>query len=496
MEDRAIRPSGTVLAGRPPLPRRGPLVTAMVMGFAALVALWLAAGVDLVWRFDKADREVNALTDRVLRLEQALEAIRTSVLLGAIDWRDALLDSASEAESARYLERITDHRALCASNLEVVRREEDPGGASSLFGELSREVDEYWNSVVPILALAPVTQPADIRRIMRDRVIPKRANIQRIVAQVQALNRVQLQRQQTRKAETYARARSRFVLTGSLALLLSVGVAAFVTGYVGRLERALRGQVTMNAQNAADLHRLSGRLVQAQEDERRLIARELHDEVGQALTAVKMQLSIAGRSVPPEDASAIDQARDAVDSALQSARHLSRLLRPPMLDDMGLGPALEAYLTAFGERTGIATGFHHTGLDNRPDPAVELCLFRVAQEATTNVARHSGATSCRVYLQRLATSAVLTVEDDGRGFDPDTDGPATEEGLGLVGIRERVADARGTFRVESTPGNGTRIWVELPAPPYGSADDLAVDAKSATDTIAKETDDGSHPARG
>jgi len=496
MEHRAHRPTGTSLAGRPLLPRRGPLVMAMVTGFAVLVALWLAAGVDMVWRFDTADREVEALTDRVLRVEQALEAIRTSVLLGAIDWRDALLDSASEAESAGYLGRIRDHRALCASNLELLRREDDPSAASSVFGELSREVDEYWNSVVPILAFAPVTRPADIRRIMRDRVIPKRANIQRIVAQVQALNRVQLQQQQTRKAETYARARSRFVLTGSLALLLSLGVAGFVTGYVGRLERALRGHVMMNAQNAADLHRLSGRLVQAQEDERRLIARELHDEVGQALTAVKMQLSIARRSVPPQETSAIDQARDAVDSALQSARHLSRLLRPPMLDDMGLGPALDAYLAAFGERTGIATDFHHAGLDNRPDPAVELCLFRVAQEATTNVARHAGASSCRVYLQRLAASAVLTVEDNGRGFDLHTQAPGPEEGLGLVGIRERVADARGTFRVESTPGKGTRLWVELPAPPYVSPDPLAVDTDTADEAFAKETDDGSHPARG
>jgi signal transduction histidine kinase len=238
----------------------------------------------------------------------------------------------------------------------------------------------------------------------------------------------------------------------------------------------LRAQVTMNAQNAADLHRLSGRLVQAQEDERRLIARELHDEVGQALTAVKMQLSIARRSVPPQETAAIDQSRDAVDAALQSARQLSRLLRPPMLDDMGLGPALDAYLTAFGERTGIATEFHHAGLDDRPDPAVEICIFRVAQEATTNVARHAEATSCRVYLQRLAASAVLTVEDNGRGLSPTSQAPGAEEGLGLVGIRERVADARGLFRLESAPGKGTRIYVELPAPPYRPAGPPMADA--------------------
>jgi len=127
----------------------------------------------------------------------------------------------------------------------------------------------------------------------------------------------------------------------------------------------------------------------------------------------------------------------------------------------------------------------HSGMEERAAPEVETCLFRVVQEATTNIARHAGATSCRVYLQRLPSSVVLTVEDNGSGFEPDAARPDRSEGVGLLGIQERVTDARGTFRVESAPGRGARITVELPSlgPPPGEPDAGPADAP-ATGTLS------------
>ena len=439
-------------------------------GFALTIVLWLAAGVDLAFRHQANERERGDLTERFLTSEQALADLRASVLLGAIDWRDALLDSAEPERADRYLTELRRYQAVCTASLMELERSGEPLGGSESLRALAREVNDYWASVLPIVTLPPARRATDLRRLLNDRIIPRRQSVFRIVAHVQALNRSHLQQQQRREAEVYGRSRNRFLVTGGAALLLSLIVGAFVSRHVSRLERRLRAELGANAENAVQLHRLSARLVRAQEDERRLIARELHDEVGQALTAVKMQLAVARRSLSEGAAGAIDEARAVTDAALQSARQISRLLHPPMLEDTGLAATLDWYLRGFSERTGIPVEFVHSGMEVRAAAEVETCLFRVVQEATTNIARHAQASSCRVYLQRLPSSVALTVEDNGQGFAPHGPRLGRRDGIGLLGIKERVTDASGTFRLESAPGRGTRIIVELPAlEPLGDA---------------------------
>jgi signal transduction histidine kinase len=436
-------------------------------GFAVTIVLWLAAGIDLAFRYEAIDRELGVLTDRFLASEQALADVRTSVLLGAIDWRDALLDAEGPDRAEFYLAQLRRYQQVCAGSLRELASRGDPIGGSDSIAELAREVDDYWASVLPIVTLPPARRAAELRQILNDRIIPRRESVIRIVAHVQTLNRSHLDAQRRQEAELYSRARNRFLITGGAAMLLSLGVGVFVSGHVSRLHRQLEAELAANAENAVQLHRLSARLVRAQEDERRVIARELHDEVGQALTAVKLQLAVARRAASDSQAAAIDEARSIADAALQSARQISRLLHPPMLEDTGLASTLDWYLKGFSERTGLPVEFVHSGMDQRATPEVETCLFRVVQEATTNISRHAGATSCRVYLQRLPTSVALTVEDNGSGFEPGSSKQREAGGLGLLGIEERVTDARGSFRIESAPGRGTRITVELPTSDSG-----------------------------
>ena len=432
-------------------------------GFGFTIVLWLAAGVDLAFSYQAIDREVGAMTDRFLASEQALADVRTSVLLGAIDWRDAMLDSGEPERTDFYLAQLRRYQQVCAASLEDLERGGEPLGGSDSLAALAGEVRRYWESVLPIVTLPTARRAAELRQVLNDRIVPRRESVIRIVAHVQVLNRSHLQQQRQREADVYGRARNRFLFTGGAALLLSLVVGAFVSGHLSRLERRLRAELAANAENAVQLHRLSARLVRAQEDERRVIARELHDEVGQALTAVKMQLAVARRSMPDGQAGAIDEARAITDAALQSARQISRLLHPPMLEDTGLAATLDWYLKGFSERTGIPVDFVHSGMEERAAPEVETCLFRVVQEATTNIARHADANACRVYLQRLPASVALTIEDNGAGFEAGRARRGEPEGVGLLGIEERVTDARGTFRIESAPGRGTRITVELPA---------------------------------
>ena len=208
-----------------------------------------------------------------------------------------------------------------------------------------------------------------------------------------------------------------------------------------------------------ELARFSTALLKAQDDERRRIACELHDEVGQALSALKLELTTVGQSLPQD---VLKDARAIADRTLQAVRELAQGLHPSMLEDIGLPETADWYVRAFSRRTGIASQLAVQHLDARLAPEVERCTYRVIQEAMTNVARHAGATSCRVEIARRSASLCVTVEDNGRGFRPWATSAPDARGLGLVGMRERVTRLGGHLHVDSAPGSGTRLTIELP----------------------------------
>ncbi len=216
--------------------------------------------------------------------------------------------------------------------------------------------------------------------------------------------------------------------TGTLFLVLSEG------------RRALEART-------AQLEELTRQLLRAQEDERRRIARELHDEAGQVLTAVKIQLDLEGR---PE-------AGEMVGRALQQVRNLSNLLRPAVLDDLGLLPALRGLVEDFGRRTRIEARLEVDEPLRPFPPEHQVVLYRVVQEALTNVARHSGARHARVQLAAENGQVQLVVEDDGRGYQGEL-----RPNLGLLGMRERLTELGGSLRLRGLPGGGFRLEAVLP----------------------------------
>ena len=464
----------------------------LLVGFGLVFAFWIAAGVDVIGRFRRVDRELEGLTNRFLQTEEDLTAIRTGVFLGGLDVRDALLDT-SEERTGAYRRQLQNHRLTSLEGLSRIRGRAETAEVRREFQELDREVRAYWDELLPLLAMEPPRRAAEARAVLVDRVIPKREQIVRIAQQFRSLNRARFQERQRDAQQLYGDARQRIWLAGGVALLLGVGVGGLVLAYAGHLERRLREQLERNTQNTRDLQRLSAQLVRAQEDERRLIARELHDEIGQALTAVKMQLALVR---PGESAEAsLAEVRRMADNALQTVRQLSRLLHPPMLDDTGLAPALQWYLNGFADRTGIAATMVQAGMEARLPGELETSLFLIVQEATTNVARHASARECRVYLQRLQSSVLLTVDDNGVGFDTARTDPARSGGLGLLGIRERVAGFRGTFRIESRPGHGTRLTVELPVDERTTDPHEGPSPPSVHPSTAKEAPDAADSAR-
>jgi signal transduction histidine kinase len=209
------------------------------------------------------------------------------------------------------------------------------------------------------------------------------------------------------------------------------------------------------------LRALARRLVDAQETERRLVARELHDEIGQVLTGLKLLLDTSSNLSPDVTAVRLVKAQELVARLVDQVHDLSLDLRPTMLDDLGLLPALLALFKRYTAQTRVRVTFYHDGLDRRFELELETSVYRIVQEALTNVARHSKVSEAAVRLWADEKAVHLQIEDRGKGFEVES--AFTERAsTGLPGMRERAIALGGEFTVESTPETGTLIMAEIP----------------------------------
>ncbi|SFL88930.1 cache domain-containing protein [Shimia aestuarii] len=256
------------------------------------------------------------------------------------------------------------------------------------------------------------------------------------------------------RAEVEARVQrtSFYILAITVAALLLV----FLSGMV----------ITVRERRLADakLKALTQRVFDAQEEERGRVARELHDGISQLLVGVRYALDTARRRFASGDDRApemLDKGIDHLSGAIQEVRRISRDLRPGVLDDLGLGPALKALTEDFSARTGIETRFETVVFRNRLDQEAKIALYRIAQEALTNIERHANATEVSVDVRGHKRGATLRIADNGQGLPLDRKGNATKGGLGLRNMQERVEQLDGTLRL-FTSRSGTVIVAEVP----------------------------------
>jgi len=444
----------------------GPTVrVALLLGFGITFGIWLFAWFYFTRRIADVESRAATINARYIQAQELLSTVRAQILLGSVYVRDALLDPDPSAAPAyrRQLEMTYDTVDHALRQYVPVL---DSAAERERVIRLRRESDDFHHTMVDVLATDSSRWPRSARFLLRTAVVPKRELVIRVSEEAQALNRSAFVAQQAAIADVYGTTQRHVWEALGVALVASFAVGLFATTYAGRLEDRLRRQRARDVQNARDLQQLSAKLITAQEEERRSIARELHDEVGQVLTAMKVELAVAQRTIDAVGSfpHLLDDARSITEGALATVRDLSHLLHPALLDDLGLAAATEWYLRGFGKRHGVRVEVIHERMDERFAPEIEAAAYRIVQEALTNVAKHASATSCRVYLQRLPNTILMTVEDDGAGFDAATvEHVGERRGLGLIGIRERVAQFSGTMRVESGPGRGTRLTVELPA---------------------------------
>jgi signal transduction histidine kinase len=236
------------------------------------------------------------------------------------------------------------------------------------------------------------------------------------------------------------------------------------------LERRVGERTAELATANAGLRALSLQLVHVQESERRFLARELHDEFGQVLTGLKITLEQVLARAPGGLAEPLNQAVELVNRLVSQTRNLALQLRPPLLDDLGLLVALVWHFKQYRRQTNIAIDFRHTPVPERLPALLESAIFRVVQEALTNVARHASSTEAAVRLWLDRERIGVQVEDKGVGFDVNA-APGNPAASGLSGMKQRVELLGGEFTVDSGPGHGTRVTVELPLEAEPSADE-------------------------
>jgi signal transduction histidine kinase len=294
-------------------------------------------------------------------------------------------------------------------------------------------------------------------------LLKRREAISNLAGQIQRINTANL----LRARERLERGQQDYLgwlkrMTWTVAIL-SVLVAALSISWILRLERQAESE-TMRAERAErELRRLSQQLVRAQEEERRSLSRELHDQVGQQLTALRVEIANLGR-IQPEQRGVFEahlkEAKHLAAQTMRTVRDLAMGLRPSMLDDLGLGPAIEWQAREFSRRSGVPATVELKGrINGELSEAERTALFRIVQEALTNITKHAKASSVRITLSSSEEGLQLTVSDDGRGL-----GEAAQQGrgLGLLGMEERAKELGGTFTMTSSAGSGARIDVWLP----------------------------------
>jgi signal transduction histidine kinase len=432
---------------------------------AALGGLLLVIGLSVLAASRRAQEiytQLDALNSHHREVEARLRRLRSDVHLSGIYVRDYLLDTARE-NAPEYRERLADLRRANMETVEALRALEGPTADHGRIDGLRDNLDEYWQAFDPLFDWTPLEKIVHSARFLRGQVLPRREKVLALAQEIEELNNLNLAAQRAEVTRRQEELRSDLYRLLWQSVLLGLVVAATAVMRLRRLESRSDEQRSRAEQAERQMRELSQQLVATQEEERKKLSRELHDHVGQMLTGLRMELGRVERLAAGPDgriAAAVGECKQLAETMLRTVRDLALGLRPSMLDDFGLQPALEWHVRDFQRRYNIAVDMRLEGdLDALPD-RYRTCIYRVVQEALTNCVRHAGASRIEVTVSRRDPRIELCIADDGVGLDRTKAAP----GLGLIGIEERVRELQGVVRIRSAADAGTRLTITMPSP--------------------------------
>jgi signal transduction histidine kinase len=447
------------LAAPEAAPRSAPVRWLVLGCFVALLALVSGSGVAAFHLLGDLQSQQEALTRALGDRTQTLSSLISSLA----EYNEAIQQLARDArdrdqEVRRRLDQLS---VTIATDLSRYPGNRDSDETALLAG--MHDVFEQQRMLyISIQSALPDERHSKSLDSVAERIAPLQKEILAWSGRLHAWNG---QKQRDADRSLLAQfGQARAGLARSLAIGLGSGLVLVLISmaYIVKLERQTHNRYVELAQSRRELQQLSSRLLDAQETERRSIARELHDEVGQALGALLVdigRLSSAVAGDHPQAGKQLETMRSVTERTIQEVRNIALLLRPSMLDDLGLVAALEWQGREVSRRSEIEVEVESNHVSDQLPDEYRVCIYRLVQEALNNTVRHSGARTAKVTVSQGAAAIIVRVTDDGRGFDP-----KRTRGLGILGMEERVKRLSGVFGVESGPNRGTTIIADLPFP--------------------------------
>jgi signal transduction histidine kinase len=423
-----------------------------------MLLLMIFAGMDSLRSLRKLNQVSGEVSQRFSARSEALVAVVVTVHTYTDQMEEYLLSDAAISNTAAPAE-IQKRGQEVHTAVERYPRDCCPQ-ERSLLAKIDEGIARQEGSFAGMLARRADERKQRGHAFVYDELIPRKTELLRLASTVAELNGQELRSENQALAAQFEKLQTRLGRTIALTLFAGMLLSLAAGYYILRLEQHGRGRYLALAKNRQELERLSRRLVDAQEAERRSISRELHDEVGQTLGALLVDIGHLSNLLPAEDRitqEQIGRIKKAAETAVKSIRDIALLLRPPMLDDLGLVPALEWQARETSRRGEMEVEVHAEELKGDLPDEVKVGIYRLVQEALQNAATHAHAKNATVLLKRERNSVVVEIIDDGKGFQPER-----TRGMGILGMEERVRQLGGELAIRSTPGKGTAVHAELP----------------------------------
>jgi signal transduction histidine kinase len=431
----------------------------LVLGFGGLLLLLALTGLNALSVLRRIEVRSENIREDYFNRDRILEQLRSDVYLSGTYVRDLLLEQDPTLADV-HRQELQQAQKRVETNIEayngIVRGEE-----RGAVGEFTKEVKAYSDSLRPALEWSANQRQAFGYAFMKDSLLPRRMTIVHLADQIAAVNQKQMETANQHIISLFSSFRRSLIFLLALTLVCGSLLAAGSFHRIVRLEQlsAARFDEVEHARTA--LRELSARLIAVQESDRRSLSRELHDEIGQSLSALLLGIGNVAAILSPEDNAEargqLSDLRQLAERTVAVVRDMSLLLRPSMLDDLGLIPAVQWQAREVSRTSNISVQVNAESVPEDLPDEHRTCIYRIVQEALRNIVRHANAKNVRIRLSQARNDLVLTIKDDGHGFAPEH-----EKGLGLLGMEERVTHLHGSFRIESSLGVGTSIRVELP----------------------------------